>query len=257
MVRRVRVDASRGKIEEPGVTAANPMTYSRSNPSPRFRELLEQYRQMHRGGDPRHGRSAAETFDGRSLPRQAPRIRSLVLKTAATTILDYGSGKGTQYLPAKVTENGVPKWNSIQEYWGVDSIGCYDPGYEPFSKLPQGTFHGVVCTDVLEHCPEEDLEWIVTELFAYSSRFVFANVACYPARKSLPSGENAHCTILPVERWHELFRSVAARFPAVLWEVWADVIRGAAHVEIRNANFPPAAQAAQAPASRTPVWRLV
>jgi hypothetical protein len=233
------------------------MTYSRSNPSPRFRDLLAQYRQMHRDGDARHGRSAAETFDGRSLPRQAPRIRAIVQKTGARAILDYGCGKGTQYLPATVTENGLPKWNSIQEYWGVDSIACYDPGYEPFSKLPEGKFHGVVCTDVLEHCPEEDLEWIVSELFAYSTKFVFANVACYPARKSLPNGENAHCSILPVERWNELFNSVAARFPGVLWEVWADVIRGERHVEVRQGNFPPAAQPAPAAGARPPVWRLV
>jgi hypothetical protein len=233
------------------------MAYSRSNPSPRFRELLAQYRQMHVNGDARHGRSAAETFDGRSLPRQASRIRALVQKTQARAILDYGSGKGTQYLPATITENGLATWNSVQEYWGVDSIACYDPGHEPFSKLPDGKFHGVVCTDVLEHCPEEDLEWIVTELFAYSTKFVFANVACYPARKSLPNGENAHCSILPVERWHALFNSAAECFPGVLWEVWADVIRGGRQVEVRQGNFAPVAQAPAPALARTPVWRFV
>jgi hypothetical protein len=65
----------------------------------------------------------------------------------------------------------------------------------PFSALPEGRFDGVVCTDVLEHCPEEDLPWIVGELFGYARLFVFANVACYPAAKKLPNGENAHCTI--------------------------------------------------------------
>jgi hypothetical protein len=222
--------------------------HSRGKPSSRFADLLGQYQQMHREGDVRHGLPAAQTFDGRSLPRQAQRVRALISRTAARTILDYGSGKGTQYLPAKIMENGVARWNSIQEYWGVESIACYDPGYEPFARLPQGKFDGVVCTDVLEHCAQEDLEWIVAELFAYSTRFVFANVACYPARKTLPSGENAHCTILPVERWRELFESVAARSPEVLWEVWADVLRGERHEEIRAANFPPA---------RTPVWRFV
>ncbi len=232
------------------------MTYSRANPSARFVNLLDQYRQMHREGDTRHGLSAAETFNGRSLPRQAHRIRALIGKTAAKTILDYGCGKGTQYRPATLMENGVPRWNSMQEYWGVDAIACYDPGYEPFSTLPQGKFDGVVCTDVLEHCPEEDLEWIAGELFSYARKFVFANVACYPARKTLPSGENAHCTILPVERWHALFDAVAARSPGVLWEVWADVLRGEGHEEIRAANFVPDPPAL-APRPRTPAWRFV
>ena len=230
--------------------------HSRGNPSPRFTELLAQYQQMHRDGDTRHGLSAAETFNGRSLPRQAQRIRTLIARTGATTILDYGCGKGTQYLPTPIAENGLPKWDSIQAYWGVESIACYDPAYEPFSKLPQGTFDGVVCTDVLEHCPEPDLEWIVAELFGYARKFVFANVACYPARKTLPSGENAHCTILPVQRWHALFDSVGRRFPGVLWEVWADVLRAEGNVEVRASNFP-AQPATLAPGQRTPIWRFV
>jgi hypothetical protein len=229
--------------------------HSRSNPSRRFSELLGQYQQMHREGDVRHGLSAAETFNGRSLPRQAQRIRGLIARTGATTILDYGCGKGTQYLPTTITEHGVPRWSSIQEYWGVQSIACYDPAYEPFSKLPQGSFDGVICTDVLEHCPEADLEWIVAELFGYARRFVFANVACYPARKTLPNGENAHCTILPVERWHALFDSTAARFPGLLWEVWADVVRANGHEEVRAANFPSSPPVSPPP--RTPVWRMV
>jgi hypothetical protein len=228
--------------------------HSRSSPSPRFTELLDQYQAMHREGDTRHGLPAAQTFDGRSLPRQAQRIRSVIAKTGAKSILDYGCGKATQYRPAKIMENGVARWNSIQEYWGVESIACYDPGYEPFGRLPEGKFDGVVCTDVLEHCPQEDLEWIVAELFAYSTRFVFANVACYPARKTLPNGENAHCTILPVARWEELFRSVAGRFPGVLWELWADVMEAGRHMESRHANFAPAVPAAPA---RPALWRFV
>jgi hypothetical protein len=228
--------------------------YSRSNPSPKFAELVAQYRRMHREGDTHHGLPAAETFDGRSLAPQAQRIRALIKKTGASTLLDYGSGKGTQYLPKKILEGGIPRWNSIQEYWGVESIVCYDPGYEPFSSLPEGAFHGVICTDVLEHCPEDDLDWIVEELFAYAGRFVFANVACYPARKTLPSGENAHCTILPAATWEAIFGAAAARHPGILWELWADVRGADGRAEIRAGNFPALPQAA---AARPPLWRFV
>ena len=180
-----------------------PQPYSRSNPSPRFVELLEQYRAMHREGDVRRGTPAEHTFDGKSLPRQASRIKKMIERSGARTILDYGRGKGRQYLPAGIMENGAVRWNSMQEYWGVASIRCYDPGHAPFSALPEGQFDGVVCTDVLEHCPEEDLPWIVGELFGYARLFVFANVACYPAAKTLPNGENAHCTVQPASWWGE------------------------------------------------------
>ena len=237
------------------------MNYSRSNPSPRFRELLEQYRAMHRDGDVRRGTPAEQTFDGKSLPRQAQRIRKLIQRTGAKTLLDYGCGKGRQYQPAKILDNGAVIANSIQEYWGVESIRCYDPGHAPFSALPEGRFDGVVCTDVLEHCPEEDLPWIVGELFGYARLFVFANVACYPAAKKLPNGENAHCTIRPVEFWKEIFGKSAAAGGNPLWEVWADTPLNDSRREERIGNFEPQPEAPpalpQAPANRIPLWRMV
>jgi hypothetical protein len=235
-----------------------PQPYSRSNPSPRFVELIEQYRAMHRDGDVRRGTPAEQTFDGKSLPRQASRIKKLIQRSGARTILDYGAGKGRQYLPAGIMENGVVRWNSMQEYWGVGSIRCYDPGHAPFSSLPEGQFDGVVCTDVLEHCPEEDLPWIVGELFGYARLFVFANVACYPAAKTLPNGENAHCTIRPVSFWRELFDKAAAGRIGLIWEVWADTFVNSAHREERVANFEHAIEAPPpSTPGRVPIWRMV
>ncbi|MGB8435760.1 MAG: class I SAM-dependent methyltransferase [Burkholderiales bacterium] len=88
----------------------------------------------------------------------------------------------------------------------------------PHAELPEGELDGVVCTDVLEHCPEEDMEWIVAELFGHARRFVFANVACFPAQKRLPSGQNAHCTVRPVKWWRALIENAARRRPRVLYE---------------------------------------
>ena len=228
------------------------MSYSREQPSARYKELIEQYRSLHLRGDAGYGLPPQATFDGRSLPRQAQRIRRLIKLSDARTILDYGSGKGTQYVPAKIFENGIAQWNSIQEYWGVDKIQCYDPGFEPLSAWPQSQFDGVVCTDVLEHCPEDDLPWIVSELFRYSRRFVFASVACYPANKKLPSGENAHCTIRDADYWERLFLSAAERSPGVLWELWAETARNKPGSETRRANFEPLPERPQ-----VPLWRMV
>ena len=127
-------------------------------------------------------------------------IKKLIDATNSENILDYGSGKGNQYsVPVQSSEG--KKWRNIQEYWNVDEIYCFDPGYEPFNRLPQKSFDGVVVTDVLEHCPVEDVRWILEEIFSFSNKFVFANIACYPARTTLPNSKNAHCTILPAAWW--------------------------------------------------------
>ena len=205
---------------------------------------------MHRAGDTAHGLRPEDTFSGISLPRQAHRIKALISRTQARTILDYGCGKGSQYWPTPITQQGVVRWNSIQEYWGVESIHCYDPAYEPFSTLPDASVDGVICTDVLEHCPEADLEWIVEALFTLGRKFVFANIACFPAEKSLPNGENAHCTIRLPEFWQSLFARAAARFPDALWELWIEEIHGRELSETRSANFEHEQKPSAVPAAR-------
>lgn len=205
------------------------MNYSRSNPSPRYRELIALYGKMHAEEEDSLG-APGKTFDGKSLPPQATRIRDLIRRTGAMSILDYGSGKGRQYAARRVEIPGEGVHDSIQDYWGVDYIYCYDPAYPPYSRLPEGRFHGVIATDVLEHCPDDDLHWIVSEMFSFSSRFVFASVAGYKARKTLPNGENTHCTIRPADWWRELFKDIASRHRGVEWEVFhlARVDTGAA-----------------------------
>lgn len=196
------------------------MDFSRQSPSPRYRQLMSMYRQMHEEGERFLNIPPDQTFPGKSLLAQAGRIRRLIVETGAKSILDYGSGKGQQYLPKPVKEPDGPVYPSIQAYWGVERIQCYDPCHVPFSALPEGQFDGVICTDVIEHCPEEDLDWILEEIFAYATKFVFANIACWPASKRLPNGENAHATIKPVEWWVNEIRPLSARHPHLKWEIW-------------------------------------
>jgi hypothetical protein len=200
--------------------------YSRENPSPRYRELTELYRAMHTEGERFMNLPPERTFPGASLPPQAVRIKRLIDATGAANILDYGSGKGLQYDLRDVALADGPIVPSIADYWNVVYVHCYDPSFPPFSKLPQGKFDGVISTDVLEHCPEEDVPWIVDELFGFAERFVFATIACYPARKRLPTGENAHCTIRPASWWAELAEAVAARHAGVTWEFWVQEREG-------------------------------
>jgi hypothetical protein len=193
--------------------------YSRASPSPRYRRLLEQYRLLHLYGEAHLGIAPEQTFPGQSLPKQAPHIKQLIKRTGAKDILDYGAGKGQQYWPRRVVDaEDHADYPDVKSYWGVSGITCYDPAYSPFVQLPDGTFDGVVCTDVLEHCPEEDIPWILAELFRYARKFVYANIACFPARKRLPSGGNAHCTIKSAKWWAEQIECAARQKADVLYE---------------------------------------
>lgn len=214
--------------------------FSRAHPSPRYQELQAMYRQMHEEGEKFIGLPPEKTFPGQSLPPQAPRIKRLIDLTGSANILDYGSGKGMQYRPMPIKVEGGVVYDSIQDYWDVDWIRCYDPAYLPFSELPSGKFDGVISTDVLEHCPEEDIRWILAEIFSFADKFVFANVACYPAKKRLSNGENAHCTIRPPEWWAALIQDIAGHYADVKWEFWIQFVQksslGEQMVEQRLSN---------------------
>lgn len=191
--------------------------YSRSNPSERYKELIKQYKQLHTEGEKNLGLPPDQTFPGLSIVPHVNRIRSIIQKTRADTILDYGSGKGFQYsIPVVAMPDGEKIL--IVDYWDVMGVTCYDPCYEEHSALPEGKFDGVVSTDMLEHCSEEDVPWILREIFSFSSSFVYLNVACYPANKSLPNGENAHCTIQPIEWWKAAIEAASTDYPGILWE---------------------------------------
>jgi hypothetical protein len=192
--------------------------FTRENPSPRYRQLQTLYRQMHRDGDRTYGASAQDTFPGTSLMAHLKPIKRLIERTGACTVLDYGSGKGQQYAVRPLEVQGEGKWQGVADYWEIAAVYCYDPNFEPFSRLPSVRYDGVVCTDVLEHCPEEDLPWVLGEIFGFASRFVYANIACFPARKRLPNGENAHCTVHPPLWWCALIERAAADHGALLWE---------------------------------------
>jgi hypothetical protein len=202
------------EADEAGFTA-----FSKPRPSRRYAEMLEQYRLLHRNGEGSLGMAAEETFDGHSLKRHDDEIAKLIGATGARSLLDYGAGKGRFYAacpgePADGRMRSYPKWPGVK-------ITCYDPGYAPFAAPFEGRFDGAISTDVLEHIPEEDIGWVLDEIFAAAERFVYVVAACYPARKTLPNGENAHCTLQTPEWWKGQMELASRRRPGARWTLAA------------------------------------
>lgn len=134
-------------------------------------------------------------FLGYSILPHVERIKGLVEDTGSRTLLDYGCGKGFQYLKERV-----------HEAWGILPY-CYDPGVRAISDKPQGKFDGVICTDVLEHIEESDVPGVLDELVGYAHRFVFLAICCRPAgHKRLPDGRDVHVTVKPPEWWEARIR---------------------------------------------------
>jgi hypothetical protein len=124
-----------------------------------------------------------KNWAGYDVVKYQKKIKDLVDHYGAKTILDYGCGKGLQYkekLPYSQTGSvGIPEsdWQTFDEYLGV-KVYCYDPCVAEFNQLPPtGTkFDGVICTQVLNSIPDDDMSWVRGLLESYASKFCFVGL---------------------------------------------------------------------------------
>lgn len=135
---------------------------------------------------------------GFTIRRYVPKIAELNRRFKPQKMLDYGSGKGFQYLVLR-----------IHEKWGGKLPYCYDPGVRQLATKPEGTFDGVVCVDVMEHIAEADIDEVLKDLFSYAKKYAFIAVSCRPSRKTFPDGTNLHLTVQPPEWWEPRIRALA------------------------------------------------
>src|SRR3990167_5907590 len=141
--------------------------------------LLEQYKKLHEDG----------RFPGMSILPYVPEIADLIAEFKSRSLLDYGCGRGRQYLHER-----------IHRAMGVDMPALYDPAVAEFSIKPRGPFEGVICTDVLEHVPEDELSEVIGDLSRYARQWAFITVCCRPSKHfTFEDGTNVHVTLTPFE----------------------------------------------------------
>ena len=136
-------------------------------------------------------------YPGNNLKPQLHHIVDLVKDTKAKTLLDYGCGKGLQYT----------EWKHHEELGVMPAL--YDPAVSEYEELPAGPFDGIYSTDVMEHIPKEQLPETFENIFSRAKKFVFLGIATRPSKTILPNGENAHCTVEPIDFWTSLVEKYA------------------------------------------------
>ena len=152
-----------------------------------------------------HGHANGKYYAGKV--RGLDAVVALVKKCRPRNLLDYGCGKGYQYLAAR-----------SHEVWGGLLPHCYDIGVRHLAKRPEGAFDGVICCDVMEHIEECDIGAVLDDIFGLVSTrvgrsppsFAYFHIACIPANaRALPDGRNVHLTVRPPEWWNERLNAYA------------------------------------------------
>ncbi|NDG28517.1 hypothetical protein EB118_00240 [bacterium] len=104
-------------------------------------------------------------------------IRVLMDKYQAKTLLDFGCGKGRQYVnlvPYGLPYDKTTEPMTFQTRINAQEVYKYDPCVEEFSTEPCGQiFDAVICTQVLGSIPDIDMKNFANKLAGYAREFVF------------------------------------------------------------------------------------
>ena len=136
--------------------------------------LIEQYQKLHQNKG--YGASSIKLYDD---------IFPWVRELNPLSIMDFGCGQSKL-----IDKLQVPK-----KY-------RYDPAIEKYSKFPSvaNDIELVICNDVLEHIPENEIEQILRTMRMFTDKAIFS-IGLQPAKHFLPDRSNAHCTVQSVDWW--------------------------------------------------------
>jgi len=179
--------------------------------SERYYSIIDENVDFHENGSEKL--TGEETFLGSSLIRWVFHINNIIKETKSASLIDFGCGKAMGYLN-KITADDV-LYQNVQEFWKIDDVYLYDPGVKKYSEYPQKKADGIICTDVIEHIPPEDIYKFIEGLYKLANKFVFVVAATIPAEKTFKNGENVHLTIKSDDEWLEIFRGFARKNPGI------------------------------------------
>jgi cyclopropane fatty-acyl-phospholipid synthase-like methyltransferase len=131
-----------------------------------------------------HGRGQFRNSGSKMLKNVQPVIKQYQPKS----LLDFGCGHG-----ALIT--------SIQELYPTMHVEGYDPGNPAYTKMPRSSFDVVVSADVFEHIEPKYLNETLELISNKIQKAGWFRIACYPAKKHLPDGRNAHLIVELPDWW--------------------------------------------------------
>lgn len=141
-------------------------------PSKDYYEVLNTVRAFH---------EAKKLYTGRFIRFYVGSIKKLIDELDCKTMLDYGCGKGHQWVEPYDPKKGFynpermpdvePFGQPLDQYLNVQ-VTKYDPGVKEFERQPQGKFDIVVATQVIGAIAQADMQWAVDHMFSLANKAV-------------------------------------------------------------------------------------
>ena len=180
-----------------------------------YYEVIEKYKLFHENGYKKDNivTPGESTFLGYSLTKWILKIKEIIKINKCDSLLDFGCGKGFLYKNKfKINDQ---EYRNLLDCWKLDDVYLYDPGVKEFSAYPVRKFDGLICTDVIEHIPENDILQFIDNLFKLSNKFIFVVIATIPATKFFDDGNNIHLCLKTKQEWEKIFLEYKSKYPLI------------------------------------------
>lgn len=106
-----------------------------------------------------------------------------------SSLIDYGCSRGALIEKIKT------------DFPSIQVVDGYDPGVAKFEQKPVRQYDMLVSTDVIEHIEPEFLDTTLSYIESLYKKTAWIIIACYPAKKFLPDGRNAHLIVESPDWW--------------------------------------------------------
>ncbi|MCO6441865.1 MAG: mitochondrial fission ELM1 family protein [Nitrococcus mobilis] len=138
-----------------------------------------------------------------------PALRRLLQRSKPRTVLEFGFASAHGQ-PTGERDRRMPEW----------TVERRAPGEPPWEKGEAArSFDAVLCRRALEYFPDEDLPWLIDELFALSDRLLHVEVDDAAPLKRLPDGSTLEIAPRQPARWFACFEQASRRHPRVHYQL--------------------------------------
>ncbi len=124
----------------------------------------------------------------------------IIVATQSRTLLDYSFGLDLFFASGK-----------------GPVVSHYNPAFAASARSSCEAVDGVVCTDTLDFLPDEDVPWMLEELFRHARHFVSVSVSAVPYERRLLNGTRLQGRARPLPWWQTHLDGLSLRYSNVQW----------------------------------------
>jgi cyclopropane fatty-acyl-phospholipid synthase-like methyltransferase len=116
-------------------------------------------------------------------------VQDFLKNESPKSLIDFGCAHGAMIDRIK---NDFPN---------ILTVDGYDPGVKKYESFPNRQYDCLISNDVIEHIEPEYLDSTLIAMNKLFTKSAWLIIACYPAKKILLDGRNAHISLHTPDWW--------------------------------------------------------